>query len=299
MTSDHETTLSPGVFSSGITVAVSPRKAWAAALLTLPCIGLGHLYAGSVLRGAALFLLQLPLAWLVMERMGTFLSAVTGMSVLLAFVIGCMVDAALVARGQQHYVLRPYNRRLVYVGVVLLGIVVSFVTDAMMGQSGYESFRIPSGSMKPTLLVGDRFIARMLPQNESVSRGEIVVFKSPSDGDVHFVKRVLGLPGETVFVHGGRVWINGAELDDPHARFDLVETPAGMGNYGPVTLGENEYWVMGDNRGSSMDSRYYGPIRRERMEYRPLYLYWAIPDMQTGERAGRFGMLLNPAVQSQ
>ncbi len=152
-----------------------------------------------------------------------------------------------------------------------------------------QSFYIPSGSMLPTLQVGDRIIVNKLSYHvHDVHRGDIVVFARPPLEDQEYadlVKRVIGLPGETISSKDGKVYINGKLLpepwlppgpdsftgalagSDPHPQFNLP---------GPVTIPAGEYFVMGDNRTDSEDSRFFGPIPKSLIVGRAVAVIWPL-----------------------
>ena len=152
-----------------------------------------------------------------------------------------------------------------------------------------QSFYIPSGSMLPTLQVGDRIIVDKLSYHlHAVHRGDIVVFARPPLEDQQYadlVKRVIGLPGENISSKDGDIYINGKKLsepwlppgpdsytgplagDDPHPQFNLP---------GPVHIPEGEYYVMGDNRTDSEDSRFFGPIPRSLIVGRAVAVIWPV-----------------------
>lgn len=114
--------------------------------------------------------------------------------------------------------------------------------------------KIPSPSMEQTIMTGDRvFGNRLAYLFQDPERFDIVVFKYPDDETKLFIKRIIGLPGETVEIRDGKVYINGSEepLDDSFT----PETP--LGDYGPYTVPENSYFMMGDNRNHSSDSRFW------------------------------------------
>ena len=151
-----------------------------------------------------------------------------------------------------------------------------------------QTFYIPSPSMVPTLDVGDRIMVNKLSYDfHGVHRGDIVVFRRPPLEDQNFpdlVKRVIGLPGETISTQNGHVYINGQQLkepwlppgpqsytgalpDDPHAEFNMP---------GPVKIPPDEYFVMGDNRTDSEDSRYFGPISKSLIVGRAVAVVWPL-----------------------
>ena len=113
---------------------------------------------------------------------------------------------------------------------------------------------IPSASMEPTIMTGDRIFGnRLAYKSSSPERGDIVIFRYPDDESQLFIKRVIGLPGETLEVRDGRVYIDNSDLplDEPYVKVDAV------GDYGPVTIPEGGYFMMGDNRNKSADSRFW------------------------------------------
>jgi signal peptidase I len=161
-----------------------------------------------------------------------------------------------------------------------------------------QATQVPTESMKPTILVGDHFFLDKLafPANypaairpylphRSIRRLDIIAFKSPTDGNIPFVKRVIGLPGETVEIHGKSVYINGRKLDEPYkihvdstTYSDDAWTPEELkvrDNYGPVVVPRESYFVMGDNRDNSNDSRYWGFVTWEEVIGKPLFVYWS------------------------
>ncbi|MFP5269889.1 signal peptidase I [Coleofasciculus sp.] len=139
-----------------------------------------------------------------------------------------------------------------------------------------EARYIPSGSMEPTLQINDRLIIDKISYNfRQPQRGDIVVF-SPTDELKQqnfkdaFIKRVIGLPGETVEVKGGRVYVNGQALREQY----IEEEPEY--SYGPETVPEGNYLVLGDNRNNSYDSHYWGFVPRKNIIGRAIVRFWPI-----------------------
>lgn len=132
---------------------------------------------------------------------------------------------------------------------------------------------ISSASMLPTLEVGDRLvIEKVSPRLKGVSRGDIVVFKTPPAAGLKedMIKRAIGLPGDTVSITKGIVYVNGTPLDEPYER----EKP--HKDFGPFTVPENSIFVMGDNRNNSYDSRYWGVVPADSVVGRALVLYYPL-----------------------
>lgn len=167
-----------------------------------------------------------------------------------------------------------------------------------------QAFQIPSESMENTLLIGDYLLvdkvlygssARpgILPYRD-VRRGDIIVFRPPHHPQQHFVKRVVGLPGDRVRMRGNQVWLNGSLLHESYAVHDNSAAGAMEGDpadawarrlgsqlrAGELEVPAGQYFVLGDNRDHSLDSRYWGFVPRENIVGRPLLIYFSM------ERAG-------------
>lgn len=132
-----------------------------------------------------------------------------------------------------------------------------------------QNFKIEGSSMEPTLHSGQYLLVNKLAYRSSgeSQRGDIVVFESWNSGK-DFIKRVVGVPGETVEVRDSSVWINGERLDEGY--LDQITS----GNVPPIVLGEDEYFVMGDNRGNSSDSRNHGALKRDKIIGKAWMTYW-------------------------
>src|SRR5262245_46584107 len=181
--------------------------------------------------------------------------------------------------------LREYAESIV-IAVILALFVRTWVVQA---------FKIPTGSMENNLLIGDHLLVNkfvfgptlgsfdraVLPVRD-IRRGDVIVFKYPDEPERDFIKRVIGLPGDTVELKAKKVYVNGRPLDEPYVHF---LTPASEGaevtsmdvreRYGPVTVPPSQYFVMGDNRDNSQDSRYWGFLPRDYIKGKALVIYWS------------------------
>lgn len=132
-----------------------------------------------------------------------------------------------------------------------------------------ETFQIPSESMIPTFYRGDRlFASKFSYLFRSPYRGEIIIFRSPPNPDLIFIKRVIGLPGDTVEVRDGVTYVNGKPLEEPFI------AAASLREFGPLVVPDNSFFVMGDNRNNSSDSRVWGPVPRKYLVAKPILLFW-------------------------
>jgi signal peptidase I len=161
-----------------------------------------------------------------------------------------------------------------------------------------QAFKIPTGSMENNLLIGDHLLVnkfvfgptassleRALLPVKAIKRRDVIVFKFPEDPERDFIKRVIGLPGETVELKEKKIYIDGKPLDEPYVHFlEPPRTAAEFGEvtsadlrerYGPVTVPPDQYFVMGDNRDNSEDSRYWGFLPRDYIKGKALVIYWS------------------------
>ncbi len=146
--------------------------------------------------------------------------------------------------------------------VVLALIIRTFVIQA---------FWIPSGSMIPTLLPGDRvLVCKFWYAIQPPKRGQIFVFKYPVDPKRDFVKRIIGLPGDTLEIRQGTVYLNGEPQKEPYVAFPDAYTME------PVTVPDDSFFAMGDNRPNSQDSRFWGFVPRKNIRGPAFFRYWPI-----------------------
>lgn len=182
----------------------------------------------------------------------------------------------------------------------------------------FQAFKIPSGSMEDNLKIGDHIIvnkfiygpngkgaaAELMPLR-GIQRGDIVVFRYPRQPDIDFVKRVIGLPGERLRIENKRVFVNGKRLDEPYVVYDdahvyprsefLPEGHRFRDQMASFVVPDGQYFVMGDNRDHSSDSRYWGTVPRTMIKGRAFMVYWsfdwepAAPDGTVGDRIRELG----------
>jgi signal peptidase I len=188
-----------------------------------------------------------------------------------------------------------------------------------------QAYKIPSGSMEPTLLIGDHILVNKLiyglrmPDSffgvqplsgiipygqylfhiEPIHRGDVVVFVFPPDPTKDFIKRVVGVGGDRVEVRGKSVYLNGRKIEEPHAYYQPSEGQTSIAprdRYGPVVVPKGKVFVMGDNRDRSYDSRFWGFVPDSDVEGRAMIIYWSW-DSESGAyvpiRWDRFGRIIH------
>jgi signal peptidase I len=166
-------------------------------------------------------------------------------------------------------VVREYAEALI-IAVLLALVIRTFVVQA---------FKIPSGSMLPTLQIGDHILVnKFLYYFQPVRRGDIIVFKFPQDETRDFIKRVIGLPGDTVEIRGKQVLINGAPLDEPYAVYGdwPVARFGEREKLGPLVVPHDRLFMMGDNRDHSMDSRVWGFLDVNKVKGKAFIVYFSV-----------------------
>lgn len=158
-----------------------------------------------------------------------------------------------------------------------------------------QAFTIPSGSMIPTLLVGDYILVnKFIYRFTTVVRGDIVVFRAPEDPDKDYIKRVIGQPGEEVAIKGGVVFVNGRPLKETYTN---ARSPGGYGGYrgtwGPKIIPPGHYFLLGDNRNNSRDSRVWGFLDGGMIRGRAFLIYFSWNGDHHSVRWNRLGKVLH------
>ena len=214
-----------------------------------------------------------------------------------------MADSKLDVKIKKKSAFREYAEAAA-IGVLLALFIRTFVVQA---------FKIPSGSMKPTLLIGDHllvnkfiygikipFVDRYLVHFKRPMRGDIVVFKYPEDERLDFIKRVIGIEGDKIQIRGDVLYINGKKIETRYVgeyrdrgyfyadeyeedldgvRHYILDEPEkeDLSDFGPVTVPPYSIFVMGDNRDNSKDSRYWGYVSLNKIKGKALIIYWSWP----------------------
>jgi signal peptidase I len=283
-----------------------PPSRWLAAIATLACsAGLGLWVLG---RRRRLVRWAVPLAatfvlTIVGGLLGQAIVYVAGMAGLLAVGVASFVDTLIARPGDSA---PAFGRALVVVLLVFVGErAIGYATKLWL----VEAFSLPSGSMEPSLQVGDHVLVKKL--RPTIERGAVVVHRYPPDRSVSYVKRIAALGGDTIAVRDGRVVLNGAELpaealaapcprsaeertgsgecrllrETVGARSYTVMIAGSFGDtFGPVTVPNDHVFVLGDNRNNSKDSRVWGFLPNDDIVGSVGFVYWT-----GGEGGDRWG----------
>jgi signal peptidase I len=188
-----------------------------------------------------------------------------------------------------------------YIETILVCVIFVIFSRAFV----FQQSKIPSGSMMDTLLIGDyimvnRFVYAphvfdwedaVLPLH-AINRGDVVVFKQPDEPEVDFIKRVVGIPGDIVELRGGYLHVNGERIEEPHVQ-EAYRRRDERKNFGPVEVLPDQYFVLGDHRNQSADSRFWGQVPRGLIKGRALLIWWSYE-----EESGKIYMNLRERLSS-
>ena len=252
-----------------------------AVLLSCLGIGLGYVYVGRM-RLAFVFYAAI-LAWfafagwtrLVMHPVAVYPVAVVGLSITLF----AIVHVAVLASRNPSTPAESYNRGWVYV----LWIIASWILLEVQIQNraslfGFEPFRIPATSMAPTIDEGDFVMTDTWRYNKSdPALGELVVFELPGNPEIKYVKRVVGVPGDIIEIRHDVLYRNGQAIDEPYIQVPSG-SPSRLSNFSPFTTPEDHFFMLGDNRHRSRDSRFIGAISRDLLHGRVEHRWFAYSD---------------------
>lgn len=197
-----------------------------------------------------------------------------------------------------------------YAESIIIAILLALLIRAFVVQA----FKIPSGSMKPTLLVGDHILVNkfiygiklrvpftslnytLIPIS-TPKRNDVIVFIYPVDPKKDFIKRVIGLPGDTIQIKDKKITINHLPMEDLHGvhsdQMTIPEAEQPRDNTGPLIVPPNKFFVMGDNRDESYDSRYWGFVDQKEIIGQAFIIYWSWDRTEFGVRWGRLGKLIH------
>ncbi len=198
------------------------------------------------------------------------------------------------------------NKIWEYIKAIGTALVLALVIRAYIVQA----FKIPSGSMIPTLLIGDHILVNKFLYGTKIpfsdkrvlsikmpERGDIVVFKYPEDQSKDFIKRVVGVEGDVVEEKNKVIFVNGKRMNEPFTQHTDNSMRTGTmeprDNFGPYLVPRGKLFVMGDNRDQSYDSRYWGYVDLNDLKGRAFIIYWSWDSIKSFPRFGRIGSLIH------
>lgn len=192
-------------------------------------------------------------------------------------------------------IFREYGEALI-VALVLALVIRTFI---------FQAFTIPSGSMLQTVQIGDYLLVNKfiygvknpfgdgyLIDGKDPKQGDIIVFKYPVDPNIDYIKRVVGVPGDVIEVREKQLYRNGEAVKESYIQHMFPNHVGPLDNIGPVTVPAGEYFVMGDNRDNSEDSRKWGTVKREAIHGKAWRIYWSWNAEESGLRYDRLAKLV-------
>ena len=237
-------------------------------------LGVGHVYSGRPARGLAAFLIYVSVSaaavfWLSLSF--SLSALLIRLSVECALIIATTVDAVRWAKAAgPEYERRRYNRWYIYLALIIAVGAFSNVYSNSVKSRIVEAFSTPTDSMAPSVISGDHVLLdKKTYRSSPPQRGDLAAFVPPPRSGMrsNFLKRIVGLPGETIEIRMKRVFINGEPLAEPYVHFlnDAEATnPERYGDsMGPTTIPADSYFMLGDSRDNSNDSRFWGTVSRD------------------------------------
>jgi signal peptidase I len=275
-----------------------PRKPLVAGILSLIQPGLGHVYNGEIRKALLIYflpILLIPVMILCLNADSVRIFVVSCAVLGSAYYALVFIDSVKTARKVSNtYTLKRYNKLFAYIGIWALVAIVSQSIALVVKTSIIQAFRFPTASMEPTLLAGDHILVDRRESAKNPSRGELIVFQYPQDPAKDFLKRVVAVGGDKVEIKDKVLYVNGNEVKEPyvsHQEADMI--PASQNprdNYGPQVIPKDSYFVLGDNRDKSYDSRFWGAVAKDKIKGTVKNLYWSWDKGKLAVRWDRIGM---------
>jgi signal peptidase I len=271
---------------SDVPSASARRSPLVAVVLSLLATGLGHIYCGRIVPGLVLFLASLLFAPVAVTAalLGLSMPVMLVLALAMVTVIGAylyaVIDSWRTARTLATFEPRDFNRPLVYALFLIVSLTYPPLTVAQLRANVLEAYYVPTGGMTPSVLSGDRLLVNKLAARQRApERGELMVFRSPKDRRLTWIKRVIALPGDTIELKDNEVFVNGRQLqrqrvpassmfslpetgdvyeemsDDRRYKILLSGEAEKRTDFPKATVPEGTCFVLGDSRDNSTDSR--------------------------------------------
>jgi len=269
-----------------------PKEPLLAIMFAIMVTGLGQLYAGKILRGVLFFLI--PIIVVIPAILYLFNpNTTTSPFLLLLFIVGVAYGIFVIV--DAYRCTKAYNisnnltrsittgrKALLIVGIVFFGFILnpSEIVSRRIGLyvrgNMVQAFKLPSTTMVPTLLLGDRFfVDKIIYKKSEPKRGDVIVFIDPEGSKRVFVKRLIGLPEETIEIKNGSILINGTKVNDPSLADKYYYNAGDYAKEGQaVKIPGDGYYVLGDDSAASKDSRYFGFVPNKHLIGKAYKIYY-------------------------
>jgi len=256
-----------------------------ASLLSLLTPGLGQIYNGELQRGLILqgfnqfvgVCLYIITPFIVAKPVIILYLIFFIVIVTLSIHIYSIINAYRTAKYNEVVPMKVYNNWYIYVAFLLCFWTIGILVN---GFSTWKSYKIPASSMEPTLRIGDHILVSKIAYSKQrqPKRGDVVVFVFPEDKSKDFIKRVIGLPGDTVAISDRQIIVNGITLKEDYVIYTSVKDNnviRKMDNVPEKMVPEGKYYVLGDNRDKSYDSRFWGFVDNDALIGKAMFIYYA------------------------
>ena len=258
------------------------RQPLLAGFLNILVIGLGQIYNGELKKGIFYYLgsllislitaililfLPFPLSFILFFSLGIFYF----------FFVFWVSWKSAKNKGASYY-LKPCNRLYIYISFVFFSwYIINPIVSQFIKNNIVHAYRVIATSMVPTIFDGDHILVNELVYKfYPPRRGDVVVFRYPKNENQFFIKRIIGLPGETIYIWQKECIINGQILEEEYIiHASDKEVSPELDNFGPIKLLQGSYFMMGDNRDWSLDSRAFGPVKENKILGKAYLIYWS------------------------
>lgn len=274
-----------------------------AVILSFFMIGLGQIACGKIKRGVSLYILSqilfISAAFIAIQPFPLFNIIAAGLIFISVFLFA-IIDSILIARNPDNSLkLKPLiGYPLLVVILIVNSSLVQPVINKTIKDDYVQAFQIPTRSMLPSLLMGDHILANKTAYNNSgPSRGDIIVFDFPEDTSRTYIRRVVGLGGDVIEIKNKQLYINDTKYNENYIIYveakSLPENSQPIDNYGPVSVPKGSFFVLGDNRNHSYDSRYWGFLAADKVKGKAATIYWSWDEENNKVRWDRIGKPIN------
>jgi signal peptidase I len=273
------------------------------AILTFFMPGLGQIACGKIKRGVAVYIFSLiffiAAAFVAIQPIPMFNIIAAGLIFISVFLF-TLIDSILIAKNPDNTLkLKPL---IGYSILVIASIVNSSLVQPAISKTikakYIQAFHIPSISMMPSLLIGDHLLVnKQTYKKNSPKRGDIIIFDFPEDTSKTFIRRVVGIGGDVIEIRNKQLYINGKQYSENYVMYadskSLPKNSHPIDDYGPTAIPEDSFFVLGDNRNSSYDSRYWGFLTADKIKGKAATIYWSWDKANNRVRWDRIGKLIN------
>lgn len=271
-----------------------------AAFLTFLMLGLGQISCGKIKRGIFIYIagiLLMPMALIILTKPIPPFNILISAVLFVGLFLFAIVDAIRIARNPENTL-----RMKPIIGYILLvaiwqadSRIVKPIVAGAVKQDFIQAYKIPSGDMQPTLLIGDQILVdKHIYQTNEPRRGDIVIFPYPVNPKQDFIKRIVAIGGDTIEIKEKKVYLNGNLLSEPYVVYKdshIVSADQHPRDFfGPVVVPEDSVFTMGDNRDNSHDSRFWGFVKQDTIKAKIINLYWSWDKEAEEVRWGRIGL---------